>query len=78
MTNWNEHTPIDKTCCNIRCKYFEIDGCHNPNVEYCIQGSLYWPWQIDYDNMKILIEKRNTPMRGLRAKTGAIDDYLGD
>lgn len=78
MNDWNNQTPIGDTCGSIRCKYFSINGCTHPNSEYCINSSLYWPWQIDYDNMQILTTKRSKPLRGLRAKTGLIDDYLGD
>ena len=59
MNNWNSETPLYKTCKSIRCKYFTIHGCIHPNVTYCINSSLYWPWQLDYDNMEILIKKRN-------------------
>lgn len=59
MNDWDKYTPLCDTCGAIRCKYFSINGCKHPNSEYCINLSLYWPWQLDYDNMEILIKKRN-------------------
>ena len=58
MKQWYSWTPIGDTCQSIRCKYFSVSGCKHPNVKYCKHSSLYWPWQLDYDNMEILIEKR--------------------
>lgn len=58
MINWHNWTPLCQTCGSIRCKYFSINGCKHPSVEYCINSSLYWPWQLDYENMEVLIKKR--------------------
>ena len=59
MEQWHEYSYLTETCGNIHCKYFTINGCTHPYVKNCDNASLYWPWQLDYDNMEILIEKRN-------------------
>ncbi len=58
MIQWHEYSYLAETCGNTHCKYFEIDDCHHPHVKDCKNASLYWPWQLDYDNMNILIQRR--------------------
>lgn len=58
MIQWHEYSYLAETCGHTHCKYFEIDGCHHPHVKDCKNASLYWPWQLDYENMKILIQRR--------------------
>lgn len=59
MKQWHEYSYLSETCGSVHCKYFTINGCTHPNVKYCENANLYWPWQLDYDNMEILIKKRN-------------------
>ena len=58
MIQWHEYSYLAETCGNTHCKYFTINGCMHPCVKDCKNASLYWPWQLDYDNMKILIQRR--------------------
>ena len=48
MMQWHEYSYLSETCGNVHCKYFTINGCTHPNVKYCENASLYWPWQIHY------------------------------
>ena len=59
VTQWHEYSYLAETCGNTHCKYFTVNGCIHPYVKDCENASLYWPWQLDYDNMEILIKKRN-------------------
>ena len=56
---WHEYSYLAETCGNTHCKYFTVNGCIHPYVKDCENASLYWPWQLDYDNMEILIKKRD-------------------
>ena len=58
LNQWHEYSYLAETCGNTHCKYFTVNGCIHPHVKDCKNASLYWPWQLDYDNMKILIQRR--------------------
>lgn len=62
MNQWCKYSYLAETCGNIHCKYFTINGCIHPYVKYCENASLYWPWQLDYDNY-VKKRKSNFNMR---------------